>query len=563
MAIILRPYQQEAVSAVLGEWDKGNLSTMLAIATGGGKTECALGVLSEEFRRGRASRVLAIAHRKELIYQPRDRVIANWQDLLPVPGVVMGDEDECDTKFVVATIQTLKDKRLERALVFGAFSHLWVDEVHRVLAPSYINLIATLRAINPGLRILGTTATPRRTDGRGLKQIFDSVAYRVSIKDAIKMGALVPFVAMAVELPVDFSGVKQTRDGWDDEEAGKLLSLSNSEEIIIQTWKKHASERQTIAFTASVLQAHSLARAFQKEGVAVAAIDGKTKDDERARILDDYKTGVIQILVNCQVAIEGFDAPSTSCVLMARPTKSDLVYVQSMGRGLRLAPNKTDALILDFAPRNARNILLSRDILGKTKEQKKKEERAEKAGLILSCFGINSRGEGIDGDPDEIQMRVLDYLGSHHLAWTYDGGLATVSIAEKTSLVVVLPQKERLARADELRQAGKWRPEWEREYLRLAGYQVFAINGSRAIPLGCSPDWEGASTIATQYADHHAEDWCAKKQSHWRKSPATSGQEKYCRVLGVWRDGMTRGAAGQAITHAKALAALRAKGVLK
>lgn len=307
MAISLRPYQVDARNAIIGEWDSGNLSTLAVLATGSGKSEVALGTLAEELCSGRVSRILAIAHREELIYQPRDRIIAHWQDQLPIPGIVMGKEDECDHQFVVATVQSLSEKRLKRALIYGDFSHIWADECHHSLSPSWFQLIKTLRSVNPSLRLLGTTATPKRTDKRGLKQVFDSVAYRLSIKDAIQMGALCPFVAMAVELPIDFEHVKKTKDGWDDEEVGRLLSLSNSEEIITQTWKKHASDRQTIGFTASVSQATSLMYAFRGIGVETETINDNTPKDRRADILRAYKRGDIQTLTNFSILTEGYD----------------------------------------------------------------------------------------------------------------------------------------------------------------------------------------------------------------------------------------------------------------
>lgn len=564
MAISLRPYQQEAVKAVINEWDSGNLSTMIAMSTGTGKTECALGVLAEEFRTKRASRVLAIAHRRELIYQPRDRVIANWQDVLPIPGVVMGNEDECDSQFVVATIQTLiasGGKRLRKMLLYGGFSHVWVDETHRIISPSFFRVFANLFVSNPELKLLGATATPQRTDKQGLRQVFDSIAHSIDIKQAIALQALAPLQGLKFELPVDISSVKETEDGWDDEEVGRLLSFANIEEIIIHHWKEHAADRQTIAFTASVMQAHSLARAFRKAGVSAEAIDGKTPTAQRDSILKKYLAGEIQLLANHNVLTEGFDAPATSCALMARPTKSDLVYIQAIGRALRLHPGKENALILDFAPLGARNICLSGDLLGEIQEEKETEK--DKTEKSKDSFGINRFGKYVYGNPEEVKAQILDLLERSRLAWVFDGQLATVSIAEKTSLVVVLPQQERIARAEELRVSGKWSEAWETEYRKITGYQVFAVVGSRATSLGVGQTWEDASLIASNYADAHAEDWCSKKKSRWRNSPASEKQEQYCRVLGIWREGMTRGVAGQAITHAKVLGALKAQRVLR
>lgn len=566
--ITLRPYQIEARDAILKEWASGRRSTFAFLCTGAGKTEIALSVLAHELSCTPDARLLAIAHRDELITQPRDRIIAHWSHALPVPGIVKGGQNDCAHEFIVATIQTVyKENRIRDILEYGAITHLWIDESHRGAAPMYKALIAFLTEANPSIRIFGVTATPIRTDKVGLGTIFESCAYRFPIDRGIKEGALVPFTGIGIELPVDFSEVSESSgdSGWDDEKAGAILSLANAEEVIVQSWLKHASDRQTIAFTSSVSQAYSLARAFRAAGVKAEAIDGDKKttpDERRARVLGDFRNKELQMIVNVQIMTEGVDIPETSCILMAKPTKSDLTYTQAVGRGLRLFPGKKNCMILDFAPRNARNMRMAGDLLGKPREVKKIEEKARDKGVLLDCFGIGADGL-IEGDPDSVQTKILDYLGSSHLAWTFDGKVSTVSIGPSLSLVVVAPQQERIQKAESLRDSPGWGKKHDDLLRQVSSYQVFAVERSSLTPLGTETDWQAANYLATDYAETHGEDVLSTRSKKWRKNPASDKQRQMCKNLGVWREDMRSGEAAQAITHALALRALTKRGVLK
>jgi len=558
--IELRDYQREAVEGVLREWEGGKRNTLLAMSTGSGKTECFLAVLDQDLGDGRA---LVIAHRQELIYQPRDRIIAHWPSL-GRPGVVMANSDEYRARVVIATIQTLSNsERLERILSAGTVTHLVTDEAHHSTADTYRVLYETMREHNPEIRHVGTTATPRRTDGDPLAEIYDSVAYRFGIKTAIKKKALVPFTAVGVQLPVSFADVREVGDGWDNEEVGEVLKARNAEEIVIETWEKYAKDRPTLAFTASVAQAHSLAARFQEYGYKFVAIDGTTKDIVRKATLRDFKAGVIQGVVNCAVLTEGFDAPHASCLVQVKPTRSDLVYVQMAGRVLRRAPGKNDSLILDFVPEDVREMRLAGDLLGVPKEQRKVEEKATDKGIVLGCFGINSEGDGIDGDPDQVIMTVLDYLAGSSLSWTFDGDVASATVAAKESLAILMPNRlamDRMEKAEGLKRAGEWDPAWDREFLRVkdaASYKLYSIAGYETNALGAFGSWDEACDAADDYFVQNGDVRLAKKRWDWRKKEASEKQIALLRKFGLWKEGMTRGQAAQAITHHFARRSLR------
>lgn len=563
----LREYQIEARDATIAAWNSGIKNTLIAMSTGLGKTETFLAVLAAERKTTPNFRALILAHREELISQPAERVAKHWSHELPLPGIVMASQNDSRAEIVVASVQTLAGRRLDAdgaihmgrlkdLLRNGRFTHLVIDEAHHATAPTYRRVTRFLRLVNPDLRHLGVTATPKRSDEDGLRRVYQSVAFRMGLRDAIeRVKSLVPFVGMGFTLPVSLRGVRTVAGDYAEGELNKLLSADNVEQVIIEKWKEHAvlpdgSYRPTMAFCAGVQQAERLALAFRHAGINAGFASGETPRAERQRILSAFKTGKIQLLTNCALWTEGMDAPSISCVIMARPTKSDLVYIQAVGRGLRLHPSKDYCLIMDFAPMDGRDLVMSGDLLGVPKEQRKAEQKAEEDGIILDVFGLRRKERGIDADPDDVQVAVLDYFARRTLLqWTHDGRIATAGIADKVSLAVVFPQEERVAKADELRQAGQWSDRFQEIYEAISAYQVFSVNGQSIELLALENDWSDALQVGEDFADEHMDKTLARKSSQWRNNPPSDKQRAFAQTLGCYKPGMTRGQVGQAITH--------------
>lgn len=481
-------------------------------------------------------------------FPEREPVESNWV------GVAKDTEQRCGIR--ESTVSSVSIRNYA-----GMIYDFEVEGVHNYIAngilssnstnPSTMALVESLRNASPNLKILGVTATPRRSDNDGLTRVFDSVAYKVSIKDAIVLHkCLSPFLALAINLPVDISQVEIRGEDYDSEQLGTVLSADNALELIVEMWQKHASGRPTMAFTASVAQAAALCGEFRRAGISAAWASGETKSDERRQILDDYQSGKVQVLCNCQLWTEGFDAPHTSCVLMARPTRSDSVYVQAIGRGLRVAPGKTDCTILDFVPEGSRDLCLAGDLLGKPKVQKKAEQQGKDSGVILDAYGIDSDGNGIDGDPDEVIVRALDFFSNQSsIQWTFDGKMATAAIDYRVALAIVLPDAERIRKANELRKTNEWLEKYEKEYQRISGYQVYCING-RVELLNVEPDWEAATILAESKYEQIGNPKVAKRKRSWRKMKPSDKQMPLALSLGLDISESSRGAAAQAITHA-------------
>lgn len=346
---VLRPYQSAAVDSVIREWDTVR-STAIICATGTGKSTMGTEVVRRRIPFGR---VLWLAHRDELISQARDTIAAM------IPEASVGVEqagsyarvtgfDSLADDVVVASVATLHDKRRSR-FDPSRFATIVCDECHHITAKTYGDILKHFASS----KVLGLTATPDRGDGVGLGEVIESVAYEYDLQTAIREGYLCPIKAIMIDVAgLDLSSVRTTAGDLNQGQLAKLLEVDRVHHEIASPLVQHAGDRQTIVFATSVEQSKALADVIQGylsgTGKEVRHLDGTTPAETRKRILREYGSGKVQFLCNVGVLTEGFDAPATSCVALARPTKSRALYAQMVGRGTRLAPGKTDLLVIDF-----------------------------------------------------------------------------------------------------------------------------------------------------------------------------------------------------------------------
>lgn len=350
-AITLRPYQVDAHAAILRAFatDRG---TLLVLATGLGKTIVFGEVARSCVKDGH--RVLVLAHRRELIAQATGTLsrMGLWVAIEQAERRV---DRSALPEVVVASVLSLQKKRLE-SFAPETFALIVVDEAHHSVARSYLNIIDHFQRA----KILGVTATPDRTDRIGLRHVYDSCAYRMEIAAGIKGGYLSPIELRTVTVQgLDLSGVSVVAGELNQGELADALGEAQVLLGIAVPIMELAAGRQTIVFCAGVGQAHELAKLLTVREVKAAAIDAKTPDDERARVLADYQTGKLQIVCNAMILTEGFDSPETSCIALARPTGSRSLVSQMIGRGTRLAEGKDRCLVIDFLPERAARIRLS------------------------------------------------------------------------------------------------------------------------------------------------------------------------------------------------------------
>jgi superfamily II DNA or RNA helicase len=347
----LRPYQEQAVEGILEDWTRVR-STLLVLATGLGKTRVATETV---LRRRSAGRSLFLAHRSELLSQAmealsRDGGLVCELEQAGVKANVRPGMLGMTSHVVVASVATLHKSRLRR-WPENAFSTIIVDEAHHATAVGYRSILEYF----PGAKVLGLTATPDRSDKVGLHNVFESCAFQYGIRDGIRDGYLAPIRARKVVVgKLDLKGVKVTAGDYSAADLERVMRVEGVIHQIASPLVERAGDRPTIAFCPTVAVAEELARVLSGYVGAdkVACISAQTPAALRKDILDRYKAGSIQFVTNCAVLTEGFDAPSTACIAMCRPTKSRALYTQCVGRGTRLAPGKDHCLLLDFCARN-------------------------------------------------------------------------------------------------------------------------------------------------------------------------------------------------------------------
>lgn len=334
----LRPYQEKAIEAVDAALARGVTRPLIVLPTGTGKTVMFAALIA---RRGGSA--LVLAHRDELLTQAGAKLAAADPALAMSMGRVQAARNDVNAPVVLASVQTLAShKRLEQ--LPRTFDTVIVDEAHHAAAASYLRVLDHL---SESPLIVGVTATPMRADGEALSQAFTEVVYEKHISEMIRAGYLCDIRGVRVGIDCDLARVPTTNGDLDAGKLGKALAAANAPQHVVVAYQAHAQGRKAIVFTPTVELAHEQAAMFRYGGIDAEALDGETPKLERAAILKRFDKDETRVLVNVGVLTEGVDVPSVDCIILARPTKSQALYAQCVGRGLRTLPGKTDCLIID------------------------------------------------------------------------------------------------------------------------------------------------------------------------------------------------------------------------
>ncbi len=330
-------------------------SLLIVAATGLGKTVI-MGGLARHWPEGR---VMMLSHRFELNSQAIKSF--EWicqEDVDLEQASFRADPQRC--RIVVASVQSMNSKRkgkyrMERFDPMS-FNLLMIDEAHRAAAPTYRRVVSYFKQ-NPNCVVVGVTATPDRLDKVGLGCVFEEVVCDYNIQWGISNGWLVPPRQVNVAIDgLDLTQVRTVAGDLDKKQLQKIVELEqNLHEMAVPIVDLAGADKKTIVFTASVAQAHRLCEMIRdyhhrKYGATdprvAVSLDGSMnpQDPRRRQIVEDFKNGGIQFLVNCGVATEGFDAPNVKLIAIGRPTKSRALYVQMLGRGTRPLPGTVEGL---------------------------------------------------------------------------------------------------------------------------------------------------------------------------------------------------------------------------
>ena len=538
----LRPYQQASVDAVLAEWNKVN-STLGVMATGGGKTILGLEILHRVID---GKRAMWMAHRDELITQPLERMQQFFPDMAKNAGIVKAEQNHVDAQIIIATVQTVsRENRMAAILEHGPIDYLISDEAHHATSDTHEKVQSMLLAANPNMKHLGITATPKRADGKAMRNVFESVAFKYGIKELVKQGWLCPPRWLAIQTGISLGDVHSRAGDFVVGELADVFETDNCFDLVVESYKKYAAGRQFLSFTASVAGAYELAKKFQEAGIDCEAADAKTHKDDRREIMRGFRNGELQGLANVGLWTEGLDVPQVSCILQVRPTQSDGLYCQMVGRALRIVPGKEDALIIDFCPADSRDIVMMGDLLGVKARKEVYIKADQEPGEVIGGFTFDGKVKWLTGDPMELISRQLDYLDASPWVWTqHESGYSVLGLGQGSDEIertlVVSPVADQV----KLFMVAKYPDKRTTAHLIREGELVEVL------------DWcEG-------YANQRGNAMLAQKNKQWRKKPASAKLIAFATKLGVWNPTMSMGAASSAVTRQLALNQLKRAGLI-
>jgi superfamily II DNA or RNA helicase len=342
MAPALRPYQQEAVERLRTAFRQGHRGVLFVLPTGGGKTVVFSHIAQQSASRG--NRIAVLVHRVELLEQASRSL-----DSLGIRHglIATGRSMNLAAPVQVASVGTLS-RRLPH-LPPGLFQLLVVDEAHHSNAGQWSRIIQHFS----GAHLLGVTATPVRSDGRGLGEFYSELVLGPTAAWLTAHG----FLAEArVFAPPSGFQAQQLRKRMGDYDLGQAADALGGARILgdaVSHYHQHLQGQSAIAFCCSVAHAQAVAEAFNAQGIRAASIDGSLDATTRRALLEQLGTGELQVLSSCALIGEGVDVPSVGGCILLRPTQSEALHLQMIGRCLRPQAGK-QAVILDHVGNIAR-----------------------------------------------------------------------------------------------------------------------------------------------------------------------------------------------------------------
>lgn len=378
----LRPHQEQALEALRLSLASGRRRPMLQAPTGFGKTLLAAHIIKRALDKGK--RVALTVPALSLIDQT---VAALEAEGIAAIGVMQGIHERTDHSqpVQVCSIQTIaRRKRPEVDLVLVDEAHQLHKEVFRWIADA------------PAIPFLGLSATPW---ARGLGKFYDDLIVAATPADLIERGYLSPFVVYAPS-ELDLQGIRTVAGDYHQGELSERVNTAQLVGDVIQTWQTRGADRLTLCYGVDRAHAQHLKQRFGEAGIAAAYIDAFTGRQERERIFDRFRAGELRVICNVATLTTGLDLPMISCIIDARPTKSEMLFVQTIGRGLRTHPGKTNCLVLDHAG-NALRLGLVTDIrhdtlddgeLRKKGESDKPERTGSLPRVCEQCKAVLPRG---------------------------------------------------------------------------------------------------------------------------------------------------------------------------
>jgi DNA repair protein RadD len=353
-----RPYQAAALRAIPAWFAAHDDNPLIVIPTGGGKSPIIAWFIESVLKQWPGQRILCLTHVKELIVQNYDKMMSVWPDApAGIYSASVGRRDIFEP-VIFAGIQSVHKK----PRMLGAFDLVIIDEAHLInhrAEGMYRRFLSDAKAMNPALKCIGFTATPFRTNhgditksrpGENDEPIFGGVAYEIGILDLIDQGYLCPVVPKQTDAQIDLSSVHVRGGEFVQSELQRATDQDDLTRAAVSEIVALGSDRKSwLIFCTGIDHSYHVRDALRDAGIEAETITSRTPSNERDQLVEDYKSGKIRALTNAEVLTTGFDAPETDLIAFLRATHSPVLYLQMVGRGTRLAPDKPNCLILDFA----------------------------------------------------------------------------------------------------------------------------------------------------------------------------------------------------------------------
>ncbi|MBO6252355.1 MAG: DUF3427 domain-containing protein, partial [Bacteroidaceae bacterium] len=349
------PYQQEILDRLDAERIiRGRNKNLVVAATGTGKTLIAAFDYRRYCKRNpdKQNKLLFVVHREEILRQSREVFRAVLKD--PNFGeLYVGGEKPSSLEHLFVSIQTVASQKLYDLLAADYYDFIVVDEFHHAAAPTYQGLLSSF---NPKI-LLGLTATPERMDGKNVLDYFDGrIAAEIRLPEAIERKLLCPFQYFGVSDDTDLSEVRWIRGGYDKAELSNLYSMNRAiaekrANHIINSLNKYVTDMGSVhglGFCVSIEHAKFMSDYFNEKGIPSIALTSSSSDADRASAKTKLLSGEIKFIFVVDLYNEGIDIPEVETVLFLRPTESLTVFLQQLGRGLRLSEGKECLTVLDF-----------------------------------------------------------------------------------------------------------------------------------------------------------------------------------------------------------------------
>lgn len=465
---MLRPYQNATLDATENNLMLGVHRQLAVLATGTGKTVIFSNLFKKLNLRKGTHQILVLAHRDELIQQAADKM-KFWNPDLKVEIEMAEQYASPDADVIIASVATLGrggSTRIDR-FDWKKITVIVCDEAHHSVATTYMNIFQKAGILDGATDklLLGVTATPNRGDGQALAKLYDKIIFTYTMRQAIEDGWLCDMRGIRLNTHNRLDGIKLVGGDFNQGDLAKEVNNPTRNKQIVKAWRDNAIGRQSVVFCVDIQHAKDLAETFRAAGVSAQAVWGD--DPDRAEKLEDHKNGEITVLTNCGVLTEGYDDWRISCIVMARPTKSQALFQQMAGRGTRLEEGignlkealaagkqtvKKDCLLIDVVDVSSKHSLVTLpSLLGMSAKVDLKGKSVVWAAKKIEDLQVKnpnldlSQIENMDLDKIDAQIQSInlwevkfesEVMENSELSWhrAYDG-----------SLVLLLPNKDRVS----------------------------------------------------------------------------------------------------------------------